>query len=461
MSLYTALNIGVQGLRANSDALSGISNNIANINTTGFKRTRTDFSDLISSQNSAVLRSGGGVSALGRRQIDQQGLVQAASSTTDLAIAGNGFFAVTQNATTSATTPDVVYTRAGSFSPDENGDLQNSAGFYLQGWKPQADGTFVTGTTDLTALSTVNISGANGSAEATSSAILNGNLNSSQTVSTAAASYASAVSATNMASGAVTPDFVRTLQVFDSLGTVRNIQVGFLKDATAANTWNVEVYASPASEVVTGTGLVDGQLAKGVVKFNADGTFNTTGSTLPSSLSVLASNSGAPAAGAARWATGNGAAAQTISLDLNGTNGIGGLTQFDAPSVLSSVNVNGSSLGTLIGVNIDREGFVSANFSNGISRKIYQLPVATFTNVNGLSAENGGTYRISEASGALSLREAGQASGTIAARALESSNVDLAKEFTDLISVQRAYSASSKIITTADEMLDELIRIKR
>ncbi|VAV96323.1 Flagellar hook protein FlgE [hydrothermal vent metagenome] len=461
MSLYSALNIGVQGLRANSNALSGISNNIANINTVGFKRTRADFSALVSAQTTNILNAGGGVTAEGRRQISQQGLIQSASSTTDLAIAGNGFFNVAKTPGAVGTTPDLFYTRAGAFAPDENGNLQNASGYYLQGWRPQADGTFVTNPTDTSALSTVNVSSISGLATASTALTFNGNLQSSQTISPAAATYAATASATNMASGTITPDFVRSIQVFDSLGGVRTLNMGFLKDASAANTWNVEIYASPASDVVTGTGLVDGQVSTGSVVFNADGSIDTTNTTLPGSLNLLASDSGAPGAGAVRWATAAGIAGQSVSLDLDGVNGIGGLTQFDAPSGFTSVTANGSAVGNLIGVSIDDDGFVAANFSNGTSRKIYQLPIATFTNANGLAAENGGAYRASSQSGTLTLRQAGQASGTIASQALEGSNVDLAEEFTNLISVQRAYSASSKIITTADEMLDELIRIKR
>ncbi len=461
MSLYTALNIGVQGLRANSNALSGISNNIANINTVGYKRTRTDFSALVSSQTQNVLNAGGGVSAEGRRQISQQGLVQAASSTTDLAITGNGFFAVTEQPNRAGSAPNLLYTRAGAFAPDENGDLRNAAGYFLQGWQAESDGSFITNSTDTSALSTVNVSSISGVASASSSISLNGNLQSSQEISASAATYDGTVSATNMASGAITPDFERSMQIFDSLGGVRNLKIAFLKDATAANTWNVEVYASPASDVVSGSGLVDGQLATGTVVFNADGTINVANSTIPASLEILASDSGTPAAGEVRWDAGAGIAAQTLTLDIDGTNGVGGLTQFDAASGFNSVAVDGSAFGNLVGVNIDRDGFVLANFTNGVTRKIYKLPIATFANANGLIAADGGAYKETNQSGALSLREAGKLSGSISSQALEGSNVDLAEEFADMISVQRAYSASSKIITTADEMLDELIRIKR
>lgn len=461
MSLYSALNIGVQGLRANSSALSGISNNIANLNTVGFKRTRNDFSSIVSAETNRVLNAGGGVTVAGHRLINEQGSIQGASSNTDLAISGSGFFAVTKNVNPTSATPDLLYTRAGAFTPDADGNLQNAAGYYLQGWPAQADGTFVTNPTDTTALQTVNINAIKGVAEATTEVSLNGNLKASQEVSSQAATYDSTVSANNMASGAVTPDFVRTGQIYDSQGGVRHFEMAYLKDATAPNTWHVELYALPASDVTTGAGLVDGQLATGTVVFNADGTMDTGSSTFPGSITLGASAAAAPGAGEVKWATGEGIDAQTINFDLSGADGNGGLTQYDSASVLESSHVNGSPYGSLIGVSVDQDGFMSANFSNGLTKKIYQLPMANFVNPNGLVAVDGDAYRQSEASGALNLKDVASSSSSISSQALEGSNVDLAKEFTDLISVQRAYSASSKIITTADEMLDELIRVKR
>lgn len=461
MSLYSALNIGVQGLRANSSALSGISNNIANLNTVGFKRSRNAFSSIVSAETNRVLNAGGGVSVAGQRLISEQGNVKNGSSNTDLAISGSGFFAVTQTATPSSTTPDLFYTRAGSFSPDTSGNLRNSAGYYLQGWPVQTDGSFQTNPTDTSALETVNTNAIKGIVEATTSISLKGNLQASQAISAQAATYDATVSASNMASGGVTPDFVRTGQIYDSQGGVRHFEMAFLKDATTPNTWNLELYAVPATDVQTGAGLVDGQLATGKLVFNADGTIDGTNSTFPSSLSLGASAAGAPAAGEVKWATAEGVDAQSITFDLGGVDGTSGLTQYDAASVLESSKVNGSAYGSLIGVTVDEDGFLSANFSNGITRKIYQLPLATFVNPNGMVAVDGDAYRQSDASGELNLKELSATASSISSQALEGSNVDLAEEFTDLISVQRAYSASSKIITTADQMLDELIRVKR
>ena len=140
----------------------------------------------------------------------------------------------------------------------------------------------------------------------------------------------------------------------------------------------------------------------------------------------------------------------------------GGLTNYDSPSQLGTTQVDGTPFGSLASVDVDDDGYVTAIFTNGLTRRIYQIPLATFGNVDGLLPEHGGVYRLGPGAGALSMRGAGiGGAGNIKARALETSTVDLAEEFSNLIMTQRAYSASSKIITTADEMLDELIRLKR
>ncbi|RYG16837.1 flagellar hook protein FlgE, partial [bacterium] len=162
------------------------------------------------------------------------------------------------------------------------------------------------------------------------------------------------------------------------------------------------------------------------------------------------------------WGPALGLAAQTIRLDIGGPNAPGGLTNYDSPSILGTSQVTGTPFGSLASVDVDDDGYVTAIFTNGLTRRIYQIPLATFGNVDGLLPEHGGVYRLGPGAGALSMRGAGiGGAGEIKARALESSTVDLAEEFSNLIMTQRAYSASSKIITTADEMLDELIRLKR
>lgn len=460
MSLTASLTIGVAGLRANSAALSGISNNIANVNTVGYKRTRADFSSLVTSADLGPLDAGAGVSAGAQRVISEQGQLQSSSSTTDLGVAGNGFFVVGTAVENGAPNDSLRFTRAGGFVPDEQGFLRNSAGYYLRGWAAQADGSFAANSSDISALSTVNIASISGVAEPTSSVQINGNLQASQAISADEATYAAGTPANNLASGAVTPDFIRSIQVFDSQGGVHSIDVAFLKSSAAANTWHVEIFANPASDVEIGAPLVNGQLAVGEVVFDENGQFDAANS-LSLDLNFGASAAGAPAAGDFNWAAGLGIAAQSINISLGSNGATGGLTQFDSTSTLDSAIVDGSIFGALTAVDVDEQGFVTASFSNGASRQIYQVPLATFVNPNGLNAEDGDAYSLAQDSGSLNIKAAGEGVGRIASRTLEGSNVDLAEEFTNLITVQRAYSASSKIITTADEMLDELIRIKR
>jgi flagellar hook protein FlgE len=151
---------------------------------------------------------------------------------------------------------------------------------------------------------------------------------------------------------------------------------------------------------------------------------------------------------------------QALSLNMGTVGSSDGLTQFDSPSALVNSSVNGALFGNLTGVNIDPNGFVTAQFSNGLVQKIYKLPIATFSNPNGLAAVSGNAYAVTNESGNAIVGEANTGgAGSISSSSLESSTVDLAGEFTNLITTQRAYSASARIITTADQMLQRLDQI--
>ena len=461
MSIYGALFAGVAGLKANSLALGVISDNIANVNTVGYKRNTTDFTTLVTGEGVGSAFSPGGVKSAARTLMEQQGLLQSSSSATDIAISGDGFFVVSPQVTTGSATDQFLFTRSGSFTTDANGNLRNAAGFYLQGWPVASDGSVSANPSDLTQLETINLGQLGGTAEPTTELTLSANLLASQAISADEATYDPTASATNMASGTVEPDFVRSVQIFDSKGGFRTLTFAFLKSSTP-NEWHAEIYVEPSSDVVNGTGLVDGQVATGTVAFNASGlldTANTSSSLL--NLSFQASGT-SPGAGEVAWATSLGIGAQDVAVDLGTGGTTGGFTQFDSPSNLISSQVNGAVFGGLAGVNIDKDGYVTALFDNGIQRKIYQLPIATFVNPSGLGAVSGNAYIVTNGSGPFNLKVAGTGgAGTVESQALEASTVDIAEEFTGLITTQRAYSASTRIITTADEMLQELIQIKR
>ncbi len=464
MSINSAMLAGVSGLVANSSAMAAISGNIANVNTTGYKRIRTDFTRLVNAQGLNTHYNAGGVTAATRQLVRNQGDLAATGVTTDIALQGQGFFVV-KTAKNDILNPDKVnFTRVGSFTPNDEGDLVNQSGHYLQGWKVKSDGTYKAGSGDLSLLETVNLNDVSGTAIATTKAGINGNLRASQAVQPAEATYAAGTPLNNMASGAVRPDVNWSFQIYDSLGGLKTFNVALLKSDTA-NQWHAEIYAADPTQINSGAPLTNGQIATGTLAFTPDGRLDLTATSagLRNPISIGAFAPGPAAAGTVTWGAATGVDEQEFALELGQTLGkLGGITQFDSPSSITSTTADGSLYGEVANVEIDREGYVSALFTNGATRRIYKLPVATFINPDGLSSEPGGAYQMSQESGNFSLKEAGTGgAGLIESSALESSTVDLALEFSNMIITQRAYSASSKIITTADEMLDELIRMKR
>jgi flagellar hook protein FlgE len=360
------------------------------------------------------------------------------------------------------------FTRAGSFTQDNLGYLRNDSGLYLQGWPVNADGEINSDPSDLTRLQSINVSQVGGAAEPTTRIGISANLQSSQPLSAQLGAYNATTNSMAMydpdAGTGVRPDFSMQVPVSDSKGGKRTVQVDFLRSATP-NQWYAEVRAVPAGDVVSGAGLANGQLAIGTVAFTQDGRLDATATTLFAdplnpTLTFGASDAAAPGAGQTNWAAGLGIDGQSISFNLSGS--AGGLTQFDSASVVQGINTNGTTFGNLTNIAIDEQGFVTAAFDNGITRRIAQVAVATFPNPNGLRSINGNAFRVSQESGTYSLKGAGQGgAGLLSPSTLESSTVDLSSEFTGLITTQRAYSASSKIITTADQMLQELLSIVR
>jgi flagellar hook protein FlgE len=467
MSINSAMLAGVSGLVANSSALAAISDNIANVNTVAYKRNQVNFANVVTSQSLTGRYSAGGVQGVTRQYVGTQGLIQSASSSTDLAISGDGFFVVGGKGADLTAADTRMFTRAGSFSVDADGYLKNSAGLYLLGWgPPNADGTFNTSPSDVTTMMPINVKNQGAVVEATSDVAITANLNADQTPSTAASSYntttnSMAAYANGVATG-TKPDFAIEVGVIDSQGGTRKIVMGFSKPpgtvgppATPppANEWNAEVYVVPASDVTETNGL----LYSGSVFFNQDGTIDLANTDLfgaagdPPVISLDASGGTAPA-----WSDSAGIAAQEITLDLSK------LTQFASASTVSSVASNGASVGNVVGVEVDETGIVSVIYDNSQIRKIAQLGLATFSNPDGLSSTTGNAYRPTIASGEYVLNMPGNGgAGKISPSSLEASTVDLSSEFTGLITTQKAYSASSKIITTADQMLEELINIIR
>jgi flagellar hook protein FlgE len=439
MSLYSALSAGVAGLSAQSNAMASVADNITNINTVGYKNVETQFSTLVGDTTSGSKYSAGAVVANSKALISKQGLLAASGSSTDLGIAGQGFFVTTGSPRSGET---MQLTRAGSFTPDKEGYLKNTAGLYLQGWPLDAKGGYVnTGNTD--ALTAIRVSDLGGTA--TPSTKIQARINLMNTTPAAAkfGDITYTYTKGDIATGTLPAQFGFPINVYDQQGGAHQLQLSYAKKDD--NTWIGEIVAVPASDVTAANGV----LASGEIKFNADG-----------SLDLSAASNPYFAAFTPSWT--NGAGSLPISLELGTDQGTTGLTQFGSPSTPYSKFADGGVLGSVASIDVSPTGVVSAVFADGTKRAAFQLPIATVANPDGVQRISGNAFLPTVDSGTFSINAPGSlGAGTIQSKKLETSTADLAEEFTNMIRFQRAYSASSKIITTVDDMLQEVSNLKR
>ena len=623
MSLFGALFSGVSGLQAQSSAMGAIADNVTNVNTIGYKATRVNFQTLVTKQTSLTQFSPGGVQSAPRQEVDIQGLLQATTSATDLAISGGGFMIVNE-----AANPEegdlFGYTRAGSFRVDEEGFLNNVGGFYMQGWPLEV----FTGSANAVRVNVGNNVFQKSYRDSSGDTVLiNDNIVDSrnlqplnlQTIGGTASPTTSLAIGANLPSGDIVGDSRQTNSlIFDSLGNPHNLTVAYNK--VSSNNWNTRITQPAQSAVIQqNTQLDDVHFAAGRLDFIDDFTAPITGAmtftagpngaqqtftiTLANGGGDTAMNSPPTAAiidtsartlsqildqiateldsaltdatvfdaaptppgnWARRIAGENGLTFENISTDdtltfsaptitdANGTNVVfqndaagytvpaidatrgwytpgapgslnqetitfngngtpseffgidgtaspapqhtleiiwangaenmqdgntnspaievffgnyntpDGLTQLSGEFSLNFLTQNGAKFGNFAGVSIGQDGIVTALFDNGVTRPVFQIPIATFTNPNGLESITGNVWTATDFSGNPTVREAGDAgAGTVNAAALEGSTVDLGSEFTRMITTQRAYSSAARVITTADELLDELVRIVR
>lgn len=459
MSINSALLAGVSGLVANSSALAAISDNIANVNTVAYKRNQVNFGNVVTSQAVKGRYSAGGVQGITRQFVSQQGLIQASGNATDLAISGDGFFVVTDKGSGLTPADARKFTRQGSFSVDADGFLKNDAGLYLQGWPALTAGGFNTNPSDLSAMNSINVKNLGAAVAPTTQIAVSANLNKAGVISAGEAAYDPATaSMADYAAGAggTKPDFTIEMNVVDSTGGSRKLALAVLKDSSASNLWHAEIYSLPAGDVAVGG--PSGQITAGSLAFNQDGSIDLANSDLfgaagaAPTLTLNASGSGTQP----QWDDTLGIAAQTIDLDLTK------ISQYSDSSTVNSIASNGAGVGNIVAVEVDEDGIVSAIYDNSQIRQVAKIGIATFPNPDGLQQVSGNAYRPSINAGVMLVKEAGDGgAGHISPSSLEASTVDLSAEFTGLIQTQKAYSASSKIITTADQMLEELINIKR
>jgi flagellar hook protein FlgE len=418
MSLSSALSTAVSGLSAQSVALSTISKNIANASTTAYKTSDVDFQTLVSGSDASM----GGVTAKAMTVMSQQGQIASTSTATNVAIQGSGYFVV--SSTSAASTTDREYTRDGSFAQDGSGYLVNDAGYYLEGFPTDSSGKVLTAnTSDVASLQPINLASIGGAAKATTTIGLTANL---------------------PANAATGDTFSTSATMIDSLGVSHSIAETWTK--TGDNAWTLSL-ANP-------TLTSDASVTSGTISpSSVDVTFDSSG--------VLATVSPSPVTLAVTSLT-TGAADSSIALDLGTVGKSDGITQLASsttPVALGSPSFtqDGALQGQLTGVTIDANGLVTAAFDNGVKLAIYQIPVANFTNPDGLTALGGTTYAADQAAGALTLNNPGVgAAGSLEGSALEGSTTDIASEFNKMIVAQQAYSAASQVVSTVKSMFDTL-----
>ena len=422
---------GVSGLRAEGEALGVVGDNIANVNTVGFKAQRAVFQDVLGHSILAGTSSalpGSGVRMGDVQQLFTQGSITNTGVSTDVALNGDGFLVV--QGTVDGITGN-FYTRAGQLTLDKDGFIVNQQGLNVQGYLANADGTLQASVNDL------QVPTASLQPFATTGIQVTANLDPRDPVLTF-----------DVTQPATTSNFSTSISVFDSLGTARTLDVYF--NNAGGNLYNYSVVAH-GEDLAGGTAGVDQIVGTGTLQFNSDGALDTA-TTPPLSVSFA----------------GGATANQPIELDFgpditnDGSTGLLGTTQFASDSAVSSQSQDGYTSGEFSGLAIDGTGLVQGLYTNGQKVTIGQLAVAKFRSNDGLGRAGQNLWIETRESGTAALGGAstgGRAS--VSAGALESSNVDLGEEFVGLIQHQRSFSANSKTITTADEMLQELINIKR
>ena len=443
-----AMYSGVSGLRAEGEALGVVGDNIANVNTTGFKAQRALFEDVLGHSILAGTSSsmpGSGVRVGDIQQMFTQGTLQNTGVSTDVALNGDGFFVV--KGTVDGLSSN-FYTRAGTFSLDNVGKLVNPAGLKVQGYAANGDGTFAASISDVSAPTAAL------PARATEAVSVTANLDSAATaINTAAIVGPPAVAANpwDPQNPANTANFSTTMTVYDSLGNGHTMDVYFRKSDTVANSWDYHVLA-PNAEVVGGPAApaVNQEIGSGTLAFTTNGALNTVTTTVPIVADFVDATAG-----------------QAITLDFGtsigaGGTGLDGITQFAGASNVSAQSQDGYASGDFSGVAITGTGVVQGLYTNGQKIDMAQLAVAKVRSNDGLGRAGQNLWIETRESGTAAMGTAGSGGrGATSAGALEGSNVDLANEFVGLIQHQRSFSANSKTITTADEMLQELINIKR
>ncbi|MWD28471.1 flagellar hook-basal body complex protein [Aquicoccus sp. SCR17] len=433
MSISNAMQTGISGLLANSTTVGNISSNIANANTDGYRRS---FSQMVTSASSGGQgATAAGVRAVQRADVSLGGTQRTTGVNSDLAVSGAGFFVVSRNPN-DPVQANYAFTRAGSFRVDDEGNLSNAAGLYLSGFKYDNAGTLGTVVRNqFDNLETVNVGNTTINGEATTSMSVKGNLPAQET-----------------GAGSTSEPFVTSQEYYTALGAAERLEFAWTP-STTPNVWTL------------------GISAEGTELGTVDITFDDYGPSAGAPLSYGSVTALAPAPGGFAFDTGtgtatltidNGTTPQVIEVSIGAPGSLSGMTQFDGDYTPLQAEANGLETGKLTRFEIEDNGDLYGIFDNNSRRLLYNIPLAEIPNPDGMRAIDGNAFITTQASGEFHLSEAKSGTaGSIASGSLEASNVELVEELTDLIQTQRAYSSNAKIITTADELMDETTRLKR
>jgi len=437
MSLYGSFYSSLSGLSTNAQALSVIGNDLANLNTIGFKGSNSSFQDLFNSAmgssgtqgNGNPMQVGMGTRMGAISQNYSQGSFQSTGNVTDMALSGQGFFTL-QNSTGGRS-----YSRAGNFTVDNSGALMDPNGNFVLGWNRIGNALSTNG--PIVPI-TLNM-GTTSPPVATTSMTTTTNLNAN------AAIFNPADPNPDTSSRYSVP-----VQVYDSLGQAHAVSITYTK--TAQNAWSYAIttddQGDPSATPIIPPPVVTP--ATGTLTFDDNGNLTAaSGSTLAVTITG--------------WTDGAAPMATTWNLTSDGTaTGTGLITQFAADSATSNATQDGFAAGNIRSLVVDKNGMITGNFTNGQTVALGQVAISTFSNMNGLSKIGDNTWGETLASGAPNIGPANQGGrGTILGSQLELSNVDVADEFTKLIIAQRGYQANSKIVTTSDQLLQETLNLKQ
>lgn len=432
MSILASLYTGISGLGATGAGMGIIADNIANSQTTGFKSSRGEFSDVVATNLKGILggnQIGRGTKLSSVTSIFTQGNLTPSERDTDMAIRGDGFFICRQTGGSG----EISYTRDGSFRFDSKGRMTTSEGNQIQGYrldpetgKPQSE------------MTDIEFSGNTMPAKGTTSLKIDSNLDVRRPIN---------LEKFDPATADKTADLSTSVRVYDKTGTAQNVMMYFYKSGESEWSWNA---TADGSQLNGGKDGVPQAVAAGKLSFTKEGKLNTDEVSMQN-MNFKGSD-----------------AQQKIDFNFGDSiitkkgTGLAGTTQYGSKGQIYRQVQDGYSAGTLTNFSVDDNGTISGSYTNGTTRPLAQIGIARFENNEGLFKLGNNRYKEASNSGQPLIGAAGEAGrGTIASKTLESSNVDLATEFVKMMTTQRNFQANAKTITTSDELLNDIIQLKR